>query len=199
MNVFVLNVGRCGSSTFAEACSHITNYTSGHETKSGKIENRIEYPDNHIEVDNQLTFMLGRLDEEYGKEAAYVHLKRDLHDTAKSWVKKENKYRRKGRLWFYGNQVILGEDGYDQMKIAKHYCRTVNKNIKSFLKNKKIKVTIEIENAESKAREFFEIIDAEGNIGKFKKELTKKHNRIEKVGSIERLKNKMYKKLEKWV
>ena len=33
-SVFVLNVGRRGSTSFAKACSHITNFSSGHETKS---------------------------------------------------------------------------------------------------------------------------------------------------------------------
>jgi len=199
MNVFVLNAGRCGSSTFAEACRHITNYTSGHETRADKINDRLKYPSNHIEVDNQLSFMLGRLDEQYGNEGAYVHLKRNLCDTAKSWVKKENMHARKGRIWFYENQIILGKSKYDQIEVAKHYCKTVNKNIEKFIKDKNKKMTIEIESAENRAIEFFEMIKAKGDIDSFKDEFTKKHNSIENVSLFKMVKNKMLKKLEVWV
>lgn len=199
MNVFVLSAGRCGSSTFAEACKHITNYTSGHETRADKINDRLKYPSNHIEVDNQLSFMLGRLDEQYGNEGAYVHLKRDLCDTAKSWVKKENMHARKGRIWFYKRQVILGKGKYDQMEVAKHYCKTVDKNIEKFLKDKNKKMTIEIENAGNKADELFKMIKAKGDIDGFEDEFKKKHNSIESVNSFEVIKNKMRKKLEAWM
>ena len=37
MNVFVLNTGRCGSTTFIEACRHITNYSAAHESKTGRL------------------------------------------------------------------------------------------------------------------------------------------------------------------
>jgi hypothetical protein len=40
MKIFVTGTGRCGTVTFSKACSHITNYTSGHKTKAGVI-NRI--------------------------------------------------------------------------------------------------------------------------------------------------------------
>ena len=32
-NVFVLCTGRCGSTTFTQACQHIQNYTASHESK----------------------------------------------------------------------------------------------------------------------------------------------------------------------
>ncbi len=45
MNVFVLTTGRSGSLTFAEACRHISNYSSGHETRVGLIgAERLAYP-----------------------------------------------------------------------------------------------------------------------------------------------------------
>jgi len=87
MNVFVLNTGRCGSTTFARACRHISNFSSAHESRTYLFgEERLAYPSNHIEVDNRLSWLLGRLDRKYGDRAVYVHLKRNIHDTAASFV-----------------------------------------------------------------------------------------------------------------
>ena len=78
MNVFVLTTGRSGSVTFAEACRHITNYTAGHETRVGLVgDDRLAYPGDHIEVDDRLAWLLGRLEDAYGDAAFYVHLRRD--------------------------------------------------------------------------------------------------------------------------
>jgi ferritin-like protein len=52
--------------TFIRACRHITNYTAGHETRSTLLgEDRIAYPRQHIEADNRLSWMLGKLGKKY--------------------------------------------------------------------------------------------------------------------------------------
>ena len=84
MNIFILNTGRCGSTTFIRACQHISNFTATHESRSGLIgEERLNYPDNHIEADNRLSWFLGRLDRKYGDNAFYLHMSRDRSQTAK--------------------------------------------------------------------------------------------------------------------
>jgi len=195
MNVFVLNAGRCGSTTFAQACNHIENYTSGHETRTNKVNGRLNYPNDHIEIDNHLTFMLGRLDKVYGNDACYVHLKRNLKQNAKSWIRKERKYKRKGRIWFYKQQIITDGNRIDELEVAKHYCITANKNIEHYLKDKERKMTINIENAKSRMEKFYKFIGAKGNIKKSKKEVRNKYNRIDSIGAITKIKNKIYKKL----
>jgi hypothetical protein len=58
VNVFVLGRGRCGSTTFIRAYKHISNFTSGHETRARLLgEARLNYPDHHIEADNRLSWM----------------------------------------------------------------------------------------------------------------------------------------------
>ena len=85
MNIFVLNTGRCGSTTFIKACQHIQNFTASHESRSVFTGNqRLAYPRNHIEADNRLSWFLGKLDQEYGDNAVYVHLLRDRAATARS-------------------------------------------------------------------------------------------------------------------
>lgn len=78
MNVFVLSTGRCGSTTFVKACEHITNFSAAHESRTGLLgAARLDYAGNHIEADNRLSWLLGRLDRTYGNAAFYVHLRRD--------------------------------------------------------------------------------------------------------------------------
>ena len=85
MNVFVLNSGRCGSMTFIRACRHIRNYSAGHESRVQLLgEQRLAYAPDHIEADNRLCWLLGRLDAAYGEHAYYVHLSREPAATAVS-------------------------------------------------------------------------------------------------------------------
>ena len=97
MNVFILCTGRSGSKSLTLACKHITNYTVGHETMAREIGNRrLEYPTNHIEADNRLSWFLGRLDATYGNKAFYVHLKRTKESTVNSFVNR----------WDYQGSII---------------------------------------------------------------------------------------------
>ncbi|WP_299044728.1 hypothetical protein [uncultured Thermosynechococcus sp.] len=56
MNVFVPCTGRCGSVTFAKACSFITNFRSAHKSRTFlRGEARLAYPSCPIGVDNRLS------------------------------------------------------------------------------------------------------------------------------------------------
>ncbi|MGC1249126.1 MAG: hypothetical protein WA865_23155, partial [Spirulinaceae cyanobacterium] len=139
MNIFVLNTGRCGSTTFIEACKHISNFSSAHESRSKLLgEDRLNYPNNHIEADNRLSWVLGRLDKVYGNDAVYIHLKRDDNATARSFVKRFSK----GIIKSYKDGVLMGSLDQDApsndapMSVALDYCDTVNSNIELFLKDK---------------------------------------------------------------
>lgn len=72
--------------TFAKACSHIANFTSAHESGRGAPPpKRFHYPDQHIEVDNRLTWFLGSLAVHY-PDARYIHLHRDPDLVAHSFL-----------------------------------------------------------------------------------------------------------------
>ena len=87
MNVFVLNTGRCGSTTFIKACQHISNYTSSHESLLDRTgDQRLAYPKNHIEANRPPELFLGgQLDNKYADDAIYVHLKREREAVAASF------------------------------------------------------------------------------------------------------------------
>ena len=113
MRIFVVCTGRCGSVTFSKACSHITNYSVGHETNVSKLgAGRFAYPSNHIEVDNRLSWMMGPLIEKFGRdphEVHYVHLKREKTATSASFAK-----RKHGLMAAWTNGVVMYGKEYSQ-------------------------------------------------------------------------------------
>ena len=110
-NVFVLCTGRCGSTTFARACQHLSNFTVGHESRVDLIgPDRLAYPQAHIEVDNRLSWMLGRLGAAFDDdETLWVHLIRDEEETARSFVKRFGRgIIRVGKPEVYGSKGVVG-------------------------------------------------------------------------------------------
>jgi hypothetical protein len=150
MNVFILNTGRCGSTSIIEACRHITNYSASHESLSGELgAARFAFPDNHIEADNRLSWLLGRLDREYGDRATYSHVYRFSH----------------GIMRAYSRGILRGLDREaDAYAVGLDYCDTVNSNIELFLRDKSRKMTFELERAEEDFRRMWELIGAEGDL-----------------------------------
>lgn len=186
MNVFVLNSGRSGSKTFSKACSHISNYSSGHEILCGHIgEARFAYPDNHIEADNRLSWLLGRLDEKYGDRAFYVHLHRDQPKVVASHVRRHD--LRLGIIWGY-RKIILQHlpDTVSKPDLCRDYCHTVDANIELFLRDKSQKMDFAMEHADRDFRRFWHNIGAEGDISAALREFDFAHNSTEEVARLKR-------------
>ena len=173
MRVFVLSPQRCGSVSLSAACKHITNFTSGHETRT---ELAIKYPNDHIEIDNRLAFFLGRLEKNYGDNAYYVYLKRDPKKVANSCLNRYNW----GIMRGYHKRILLFKPNSTKFEICMDYVKTVNTNIELFLKNKTNKIEVHVENFEEDFKKFWDFIDAEGNQNIAISELTKKHNTSKK-------------------
>ena len=172
-NIFVLSTGRCGSTTFHKACCHFTNYTSGHETRTSRLGiDRFSYPSFHIECDNRLSWLLGRLDREYGNSAFYVHLTRNIDDTASSFAKRKGGIMRA----YQGMGILMGCKETDQRKIAEDYIDTVDENIKLFLSNKTNKMNFRLERAEQDFTRFCLAVGAQGNFQGALGEFSISHN-----------------------
>lgn len=161
MNVFILNTGRCGSTTFIKACRHITNYSSAHESRCALIgEQRLAFSDNHIEADNRLSWILGKLDAAYGDDAFYVHLSRDKNQTAASFAKRGNF----GIMKAYREGLLMQTDENDTaLELARDYIDTIESNIALFLKDKTRILEFTLENAEQDFKQFWQAINAEGD------------------------------------
>ena len=174
--------------TFIRACQHIDNYTADHESRVSLIgEERLNFPDNHIEADNRLSWMLGKLGKKYGKDAFYVHLRRSREATATSL----------GRRWDYSGSIvraytegILMAGKVRGQEYCEDYVDTVTDNIEHFLRDKPHQMTIELENIKEGFRKFWDAIGAEGDLQAALEELSHYYNRSKNNGGLlQRIKN----------
>ena len=174
MNIFVLNTGRCGSTTFIKACSHITNYSSAHESLIHQTgQQRLDYPENHIEADNRLCWFLGRLDNKYSDQAFYVHLGRDSKEVAASFCKRIDF----GILKAYEQGILMHEQHLlPAQSIAEDYIETVESNIKYFLRDKPNTICVSTKTAKQDFTEFWKKIGAQGNLEAALKEWNTNYN-----------------------
>lgn len=163
------------------------NFTCAHESRIDRLgEDRLRYPDHHIEVDNRLAWFLGRLEETYHDDACYVHLKRNENDTAASFAKRYNA----GIIRAYSEDILLHlPEGHDPYAVCLDYCHTVNSNIQTFLNNKEKKMVVHLENAKADFRIFWEAMGAEGNLEEALREWDVRHNKSTTASPAERIKN----------
>jgi hypothetical protein len=163
--------------TFAAACAHITNYSAAHESRSGLVgDERVAYPQRHIEIDNRLAWFLGRLERSYGDDAFYVHLRRDDRATAQSFLQRYDT----GIIHAYRSQIIMNVDvAADPMQLCLDYCRTVNENIDAFLSTKSNKMLFQLENADRDFQVFWDRVGAQGDFSMATREWSSKRNATE--------------------
>ena len=74
--------------------------TVGHESRRDVVDDRLNYPANHIEVDNRLSWFLGSLERQYGADAFYVHLVRDPNEVVESLLARWENLRSRSRPMF---------------------------------------------------------------------------------------------------
>lgn len=183
MNIFVLTTGRSGSTTFARACSHLTNYTAAHQSKINHLgPDRLRFPANHIEVDNRLSWFLGRIDEVYGERAFYVHLHRDAETTAKSFMARFGT----GIISAYYPGIIARNTAFEtidkelddtlRMRVCLDYVKTVNANIRSFIATRPHSLSIALETPRPDFDNFLDRVGAEGALDRACDEWTVSHN-----------------------
>lgn len=175
MNVFVLGTGRTGSTTFIAACRLFTNFSVGHETQSRCLGvARLSYPDNHIEADNRLSWLLGRLDAAYGREAFYVHLRRDPEAVARSYAGRWSEGL--GTLPASYHRGIVHECDESRLEVCRDLVGTVVTNVELFLRDKPHKMTLWLERAALEFPSFCEAIGAYGDLAGAAEVWTKRYN-----------------------
>jgi len=175
MRAFVLTTGRSGSVTFAKACSHIINYTSGHETRFGDWENRLFYPDSHIEVDHRLAYFLGGLDKKYGNNPTFVWLRRDREAVAQSWARRTE--IKASMINHWPKAALFGPQGLTPLKAAKLMVESTEDNIELFLKDKTKVHEVWIEDPKNTFIKFWHSIGAEGLLEKALAEFNVRYNK----------------------
>lgn len=161
-HVFVLCTGRCSSTTFARACGHFSNYSAGHETRTAYLgPDRFAYPRHHIEADNRLGWLLGRLDRHFGDQPLYVHLRSNTRRTIDSFARHD----RHGMMQAYrGTGIMLGLAETDAACIAADYIDTVTTNVELFLARKPHVMDMRLEHMGQDFPDFCDRISAEGDL-----------------------------------
>ena len=188
MNVFVLCTGRCGSTTFVEACKHIDNYTAGHETMFGRPGTErfghSGYKDRHIEADTMMAWFLGPLCNRYGPDAYYVHLWREEKACAASLMRLLGRGGFAAgyvRTQFYSNTPPKGSMIESCNIMCLDYVRTVNASIECFLRTHPLdmQVRINIDNPHLGFMQMWNEIGAKGNLGAALREFNVRYNASE--------------------
>lgn len=92
-NVFIISPGRTATSAMSKALSHVSGFTSLHESRVSFLQDeRINYPNFHIELDNRLSFYMPQLTKKYSKkESLLVIINRDRKSIAESYNKRWRK------------------------------------------------------------------------------------------------------------
>ncbi|WP_368183892.1 hypothetical protein [Aestuariibius sp. HNIBRBA575] len=176
-NVFVLNTGRCGSTTLYQACSHFDNYTAEHEGLTHQVgPARFDFPTHHIEIDNRLSWVLGRLERAYGNDAAYVHLTRDSEAVAASYAKRSQQ----GILKSYRDSILMKSKHKSKhiplLDFCHDYIDTVTANIEFYLRDKTHVIDFKLENAAVDFDRFIDWIGATGDLTSARAEFDVLHN-----------------------
>lgn len=172
MRVFVLCTGRCGSLTFAKACSHITNYTSAHE--SGRYVDW-SYPDRHIEVDNRLVWFAGELARRHQNEF-FVELHRNSDAVVESYMRRPNS----PLLQAYRSGICQVEFETDQ-KLVHHLVQTLRENINLVMRDMACLGaevhSVQLERVDRDFPVFWDAIGAEGDLDAALREFGKRYNK----------------------
>jgi hypothetical protein len=105
--------------------------------------------DNHIEVDNRLSWFLGRLEQRYGHSAFYVHLTRNPDEVAESFVARWNS----GIMHAY-RTAISPTHNEPTVEVARDMIHTVTTNLDLFLRDKPDRISIQLEHARDQFSEF---------------------------------------------
>ena len=185
MNVFILSTGRCGSMALARACDHITNFTSGHETRRELVgPARLDYPDQHIESDNRLAWYAGRMEEKFGDDAFYLHLKRDRQRVVESYARRDER-----GLMLAFRELLMQEhtEPVAALDLSREACETVDTNIEFYLRDKSKVMTADIADGAVWFPEFWERIGAEGDLEAALREFEVRHNASPDLDARQRL------------
>ncbi|MFT4731593.1 MAG: hypothetical protein ACI89W_000603 [Gammaproteobacteria bacterium] len=188
-NVFILCAGRTASTALTAACTHITNFSSAHESRVNQLSStKLDYPTQHIEIDNRLIWFGAALDNKYGDSAKYVHLTRDKHKVAASYAERWN--LSESIVKAYGHGILMKPKiaKSERLDICLDYVEFVESQIELFLKDKPNYIKISVEELSTGYAQLFDFIGAEGDLNAGLNEFEKKHNK-NKTSILVTLKN----------
>ena len=176
----MLTTGRAGSVTFARAAAEMSNYSVGHETRASRISGRLNYHDQHVEVDNRLSHFLGLLGERYrDDDTVWVHLTRDPELVAQSYARRMRVQGGIMPAFAYGVIMRSPAKSTDALSTARLMVATVTANIDLFLASRDVTriVTVDIDDPHAAFDRMWDMLGAEGDRQAAHTTLSQVHNR----------------------
>lgn len=179
-NVFVLATGRSGTMTFARACGHIAGFSAGHETRSQLIGgDRFDYPPDHIEVDNRLSWFLGELAHRWTSPATlFVHLRRNRNEVVRSFERRWDSTFPASIIRAFGHGIVARANNWsndERREVCEFYVDTVNRNIAEFVRGRN-SMTIELEHLHDQFGMFVDRLDTTADMEGARREIATAHN-----------------------
>ena len=121
-----------------------------------------------------MSWVLGRLDEHFGKDAFNVHLARAPDATAASFARRGDF----GIMQAYRDGVLLHADPQlAPLDLARDYLQTVESNIRLFLRDKPRQMQAHLETGKQDFERFWEQIGARGDLPAALQEFDTRYNR----------------------
>ncbi len=139
------------------------------------VADRLAYPAGHVEVDNRLTWFLGRLHDTYGDEASYVHLTRDREATAKSLARRYPV----GIIKAYRDEFFVHAPQPDLLDLGLDFVDTANANIRAFLRDKSRTLHVQMETMADGIADVWDWAAVEGDLDAARAECGVRYNTAE--------------------
>jgi hypothetical protein len=97
----------------------VSGYTTAHESRTKLLgDDRIDYPADHIEVDNRLTWFLPRLTERYGEDGVLVIAVRDPAEIANYYMLR---WYKTNILKAYAQGILMRDFRENNVEVARDY------------------------------------------------------------------------------
>jgi len=95
-------------------------------------DSRIDYPENHIECDNRLSWFLPRLTRKYSTSAVLVILNKDHQQIAESYNKR---WHNLGIMKAYSQGILMRDFSENDVSVCKDYVESVYEHLSYFSKD----------------------------------------------------------------
>src|SRR5690625_705479 len=122
---------------------------------------------------------LGELDERYGAEPLYVHLRRDPVQVARSFARRWENGNPAGIITAFAGALVISPDPWPaerRMEVCRCYVQTVTANIEAFLADKPRQMTVWLDEAEEWLPRLWERIGGRGDLETALKRFEVQHN-----------------------
>lgn len=164
MNVFLLSPGRTATTTLAHAFSYVDGYTSSHESRTKYLsDDRVDYPSNHIECDNRLSWFLPRLSKKYAASGVLVSVLRDKNLIAKSY---DQRWENINIMKAYSQGILRRDLSDNNFSVCVDYVCNIYEQINYFSKDWENFVEIDLKCPEKGVEKLLKIMGKESDFEK---------------------------------